>query len=45
MYFGGCLKKASKGGISHSPLEYTATEDIVRGTNVLMHTILKIDEE
>jgi N-carbamoyl-L-amino-acid hydrolase len=33
----------SVGGISHSPREYTRSQDIENGANVLLHTILKID--
>jgi hydantoinase/carbamoylase family amidase len=32
----------SKGGISHSPKEYTAWEDIVAGANVMLHTVLRL---
>ena len=34
----------SVGGISHSPKEYTRPEDMENGVNVLLHTILKIDQ-
>ncbi len=33
----------SKGGISHSPAEYTSPEDMARGASVLMRTLLKMD--
>lgn len=29
-------------GISHHPQEFTQEEDIVRGANVLLHTILSL---
>jgi len=34
----------SRGGISHSPLEWTDWNDIEKGTEVLLHTVLAIDE-
>lgn len=34
----------SRGGISHSPQEWTDWEDVERGTEVLLHTVLAIDE-
>lgn len=34
----------SRGGISHSPLEWTEWDDVRKGTEVLLHTILAIDE-
>lgn len=33
----------SVGGISHSPKEFTKTEDMTNGVNVLLQTILEID--
>ena len=33
----------SRGGISHSPLEFTAEKDMANGANVLLHTVLRID--
>lgn len=33
----------SVGGISHSPREFTTPEDVVNGTNVLLHTLLAFD--
>ncbi|MDQ8165513.1 MAG: M20 family metallo-hydrolase [Gemmatimonadota bacterium] len=33
----------SVGGISHSPREFTTPEDVVSGTNVLLHTLLAFD--
>jgi len=35
----------SKGGISHSPDEYTSPEDMANGANVLLHTILTVSGE
>ena len=35
----------SKNGISHSPKEYSSPKDISNGANVLLHTILKLDEQ
>jgi N-carbamoyl-L-amino-acid hydrolase len=34
----------SKGGISHSPKEYTSPADMANGVNVLLRTILAIDQ-
>jgi beta-ureidopropionase / N-carbamoyl-L-amino-acid hydrolase len=39
----GMIFVPSKGGISHSPLEYTSPEDMANGANVLLETILAID--
>ncbi len=41
----GMIFIPSVGGISHSPKEFSRTEDMVNGVNVLLHTILKIDRE
>lgn len=35
----------SKGGISHSPKEFTSATDMANGANVLLQTILKLDKE
>jgi N-carbamoyl-L-amino-acid hydrolase len=35
----------SKGGISHSPDEYTSPEDMANGANVLLRTLLQLDRE
>ena len=35
----------SKDGRSHSPLEFTPDEDIERGANVLLLTLLKLATE
>jgi len=32
-------------GISHSPLEFSRPEDITNGANVLLHTLLKLDQK
>jgi N-carbamoyl-L-amino-acid hydrolase len=39
----GMIFVPSKGGISHSPKEYTSPADIANGVNVLLRTILAID--
>ena len=39
----GMIFVPSKGGISHSPSEYTSPEDMANGANVLLHTLLKLD--
>ncbi len=41
----GMIFVPSKGGISHSPKEFTSAVDMANGTNVLLHTILKLDGE
>jgi N-carbamoyl-L-amino-acid hydrolase len=33
----------SVGGISHSPKEFSRPEDIARGADVLLHTVLNAD--
>lgn len=40
----GMIFVPSVGGISHSPKEYTRPEDMANGANVLLQTILKIDQ-
>jgi beta-ureidopropionase / N-carbamoyl-L-amino-acid hydrolase len=40
----GMIFVPSRGGISHSPKEYTSPQDMANGANVLLHTILKLDE-
>ena len=40
----GMIFVPSVGGISHSPKEYTAPEDIANGANVLLRTVLALDE-
>lgn len=38
----GMIFVPSKGGISHSPAEFTADDDCVRGANVLLNTIIRL---
>ncbi len=40
----GMIFVPSIGGVSHSPKEFTKTQDMANGANVLLHTILKIDQ-
>jgi N-carbamoyl-L-amino-acid hydrolase len=40
----GMIFVPSRGGISHSPREYTAPEDVARGAEVLYRTILLLDQ-
>ncbi len=40
----GMIFVPSVNGISHSPREYTSPEDMANGANVLLRTILKIDQ-
>ena len=40
----GMIFVPSVGGISHSPEEFTRSEDMANGANVLLQTILKIDQ-
>jgi N-carbamoyl-L-amino-acid hydrolase len=39
----GMIFVPSVGGISHSPKEFTRTQDMAKGANVLLQSILKID--
>lgn len=39
----GMIFVPSKGGISHSPREFTSTGDMANGANVLLHTLMAID--
>jgi N-carbamoyl-L-amino-acid hydrolase len=39
----GMIFVPSVGGISHSPREFSHPADIANGTNVLLHTLLKLD--
>jgi N-carbamoyl-L-amino-acid hydrolase len=39
----GMIFISSVGGISHSPKEFSRPEDIERGTNVLLQTVLRFD--
>jgi N-carbamoyl-L-amino-acid hydrolase len=41
----GMIFVPSVGGISHSPKEYTKPEDVANGTNVLLQTILRLDQQ
>jgi N-carbamoyl-L-amino-acid hydrolase len=40
----GMLFVPSKGGVSHSPYEWTDWQDIEAGANVLLHSILELNE-
>lgn len=40
----GMVFVPSKGGISHSPHEYTSPQDMANGASVLLQTILKLDK-
>lgn len=40
----GMIFVPSKGGISHSPDEFTSAEDMANGANVLLHTLLLLDK-
>ncbi len=40
----GMIFVPSRGGISHSPKEFTSAEDMANGTNVLLQTILALDK-
>ena len=39
----GMIFVPSMGGISHSPREFTTSEDCARGTQVLLETVLRLD--
>jgi len=39
----GMIFVPSRDGISHSPREFSTPADITNGTNVLLHTLLKLD--
>ena len=41
----GMIFVPSKGGISHSPQEFTSAEDMANGANVLLKTLIKLDKE
>ncbi|SDB35335.1 N-carbamoyl-L-amino-acid hydrolase [Flavobacteriaceae bacterium MAR_2010_188] len=41
----GMIFVPSKGGISHSPNEFTEAEDMANGANVLLQTILLLDKD
>lgn len=38
----GMIFVPSKDGLSHNELEYTKTEDLIAGANVLLHTVLNL---
>ncbi len=40
----GMIFVPSKGGISHSPKEFTSAKDMANGANVLLHSVLSIDQ-
>jgi beta-ureidopropionase / N-carbamoyl-L-amino-acid hydrolase len=40
----GMIFVPSVGGISHSPREFSRPQDIANGANVLLHTLLKLDQ-
>lgn len=40
----GMIFVPSRGGISHSPKEFTSAEDMANGANVLLRTLLKLDQ-
>jgi beta-ureidopropionase / N-carbamoyl-L-amino-acid hydrolase len=41
----GMIFVPSRGGISHSPLEYTSPDDAANGAEVLYRTLLKLDAQ
>lgn len=41
----GMIFVPSVRGISHSPLEFSKPDDIANGANVLLHTLLKLDQK
>lgn len=41
----GMIFVPSKEGISHSPKEFTTADDMARGANVLMHSLLLLDQQ
>ncbi len=41
----GMIFVPSRDGISHSPREFSKPDDITNGANVLLHTLLKLDDE
>ncbi|NNF19175.1 MAG: hydantoinase/carbamoylase family amidase, partial [Flavobacteriaceae bacterium] len=41
----GMIFVPSKDGISHSPKEFTTARDMANGANVLLHTLLTLDQE
>ena len=41
----GMIFVPSKGGISHSPKEFTSAKDMANGANVLLQTVLRLDKQ
>jgi N-carbamoyl-L-amino-acid hydrolase len=41
----GMIFVPSRGGISHSPMEYTSPEQVENGVEVLYRTILRLDAQ
>ena len=41
----GMIFVPSRGGISHSPLEYSSPEQVTNGAEVLYRTILRLDSQ
>jgi N-carbamoyl-L-amino-acid hydrolase len=41
----GMIFVPSKGGISHSPKEFTSAEDMANGANVLLKSLLELDKK
>jgi N-carbamoyl-L-amino-acid hydrolase len=41
----GMIFVPSRGGISHSPREFTRPEDVENGANVLLQTLLRLDQD
>lgn len=39
----GMIFVPSQGGVSHAEIEYTTPEQCVQGTNVLLHTLMRLD--
>ncbi|MGA1601417.1 MAG: Zn-dependent hydrolase [Prochlorothrix sp.] len=40
----GMIFVPSEGGLSHTPLEHTSAESCIQGTNVLLHTLINLDQ-
>ncbi len=40
----GMIFVPSQGGVSHSETEYTTPEHCIQGANILLHTLLKLDQ-
>ena len=41
----GMIFVPSKGGISHSPKEFTSAKDMANGANVLLKSLLELDKK